>query len=80
MSRLLLVGNFGDGRINGFDPTTGALIGTALDLNGNALKIDGLWGMQFGNDTANAAHNELFFTSGPSDENTAPSVRLQVAP
>ena len=30
----LLVGNFGDGRINAFDPLTGTFLGTLQDGNG----------------------------------------------
>ncbi len=33
----LLVGNFGDGKINAFDPATGALLGTLQDANGNPI-------------------------------------------
>jgi uncharacterized protein (TIGR03118 family) len=38
----LLVGNFGDGTINVFDPTSGALLGTLSDGNGKQLVIDDL--------------------------------------
>jgi uncharacterized protein (TIGR03118 family) len=67
-SGALLVGNFGDGHINAFDATTGALKGPALDTTGAPLEIDGLWAIVFGNDTAGAPHNRLFFTAGPDDE------------
>jgi uncharacterized protein (TIGR03118 family) len=79
MSGTLLVGNFGDGRINAFDTATGALLGTALDTAGNGLVIDGLWAIVFGNDTAGAAHNQLFFTAGPNDENDGVLGRLDIA-
>src|SRR5262249_54560482 len=45
----LLVGNFGDGTINAYNPTTGAFVGQLLDDNGNAIQIGGLWGLAFGN-------------------------------
>ena len=45
----LLVGNFGDGTINAFDPTTGAFLGTLSDQSGNPLVNPGLWGLTFGN-------------------------------
>jgi len=45
----LLVGNFGDGTINAFDPLTGALVGTLADTSNHPLKVDGLWGLTFGN-------------------------------
>src|SRR5262249_1786511 len=45
----LLVGNFGDGAINAFNPTTGAFLGAVQDQKGNPIKIDGLWALKFGN-------------------------------
>lgn len=59
----LLVGNFGDGRINVFDMTTGAFIGE-LDSNGNPIVIEGLWGLLVGNGGNGGAPNELFFSAG----------------
>src|SRR5215467_13573208 len=41
----LLVGNFGDGAINAFDPTTGSLPGTLDDPQGNPIHIPGLWAL-----------------------------------
>lgn len=64
----LLVGNFGDGLINRFDPTTGAFLGSLLDAAGNPISIDGLWGLQFGNGGSGGATNTLYFTAGPGDE------------
>ena len=60
----LLVGNFGDGHINAYDPTSGSSLG-ALATSGGTLAIDGLWGLTFG---TGATANTLFFTSGPSHE------------
>ncbi|HEY4313576.1 MAG TPA: TIGR03118 family protein [Pirellulales bacterium] len=68
LSNDLLVGNFGDGTIHAYDPTTGALLGTVDDKNGNPLVMDGLWGMQFGNGLFGQDTNALFFTSGPGGE------------
>src|SRR5262245_1949672 len=48
-SNALLVGNFGDGRINAFDATTGAFLGRLRDEAGKPIKIDGLLGLAFGN-------------------------------
>ncbi|MEI6415636.1 MAG: TIGR03118 family protein, partial [Pseudomonadota bacterium] len=45
----LLVGNFGDGSINAFDPATGTYHGQMLDGSGNPLINPGLWGLKFGN-------------------------------
>jgi uncharacterized protein (TIGR03118 family) len=63
----LLVGNFGDGRINAYDPMTGEPRGTLTDSGGEALEIEGLWGLLFGNGVS-APANALMFTAGPDDE------------
>ena len=67
-SNSLLVANFGDGRINAFDPATGNYIGTLSRSNGSAITIDGLWGIAFGNGINAQPTNTLFFTGGPADE------------
>ncbi len=64
----VLVGNFGDGKINAFDPTTGTLIGTVKDAAGADIALEGLWGIAFGNGVGNQATNALFFAAGPNDE------------
>jgi uncharacterized protein (TIGR03118 family) len=76
----LLVGNFGDGHINAYDPTSGAFLSGVEDTTGAPLVIDGLWGLTFGNDTVGAAHNQLFFTAGPDDEMHGVLGRLDVVP
>ena len=67
-SNALLVGNFGNGRINAFDPATGTFLGPLLDWKGKALWIDGLWAIAFGNGKAAGPRNALFFTAGPDGE------------
>jgi uncharacterized protein (TIGR03118 family) len=67
-SKDLLIGNFGDGRINAFDPLTGAFLGALLDNAMNPIVIDGLWALSFGNGFAAGQTNELFFTAGPDEE------------
>jgi uncharacterized protein (TIGR03118 family) len=65
----LLVGNFGNGMINAFGPTTGAFVGTIDGADGNPLVIDGLWGLTVGNGSAMGGSSDaLFFTAGPNDE------------
>ncbi len=39
----LWVGNFGDGKINVYDPSTGAFIETLMRADGTPLQFDGLW-------------------------------------
>ena len=64
----LLVGNFGDGRINAFDPASGAGRGMLTLENNDPIVIDGLWGIAFGNGLNNQPANTLFFAAGPNDE------------
>jgi len=68
-SGALLVGNFGDGRINAFDKDTGEFLGQMKGPNGKApISIDGLWGLHFGNGGSGGRRNLLFFTAGPDGE------------
>ncbi len=64
----LLVGNFGDGRITAFDPTTGAQLGQLSDANNAPLAIPGLWALTFGNDLAAGSSHQLYVTAGPQAE------------
>ncbi len=64
----LLVGNFGDGKINAYDPNTGAMLGTLSDGTGAPLVIDGLWGIAFGNGLDSQPKTTLFFAAGPNGE------------
>ena len=64
----LLVGNFGDGRINAFDPTTGAFQGTLSTSPGHPIVIDGLWGLTFGNGLTAGDTTTLYYAAGPEDE------------
>jgi uncharacterized protein (TIGR03118 family) len=64
----LLVGNFGGGLINAYDATSGAFLGSLRDADHNLIKIDGLWGLRFGNGTFGTPES-LIFSAGPNDEN-----------
>jgi uncharacterized protein (TIGR03118 family) len=64
----LLVGNFGDGTINAYSPRTGRWLGTLRDEHQRKLRVDGLWGMQFGNGIAAQKTNALYYAAGPNDE------------
>ncbi len=74
----LLVGNFGDGRIHAFNPTTITsagefeAVGLLHSAAGKPIMIDGLWALQFGHGTtstsANGLTTTLFFTAGPNGE------------
>jgi uncharacterized protein (TIGR03118 family) len=67
-SNAVLVGDFGDGRINAFNPSTGAFLGQLQDAFGNPMTINGLWGLNFGNGAHQAPTTTLFFTAGIADE------------
>ncbi len=80
-SGALLVGNFGDGRINAFDPSNGTFLGQMAAPNGSPLTIDGLWGLAFGNGThGGGAANQLYFTAGPEGESHGLFGRIQAIP
>jgi uncharacterized protein (TIGR03118 family) len=66
----LLIGNFGNGRINGYRWLHGKwhFDGTLRTADGKAIKIDGLWGIGFGNDAGAGPSTTLFFAAGPDDE------------
>jgi uncharacterized protein (TIGR03118 family) len=64
----ILVGNFGDGRINAYDPTSGEFQGELRSPGGGPVAIDGLWGLRFAPATPGAGPNTLFFTAGLNDE------------
>lgn len=65
----LLVGNFGDGRINAFDPSNGTWLGTVNDTNGLPVAIQGLWALAFGNGGNGGEPHTLYFTAGLNGEN-----------
>lgn len=63
----LLVGNFGDGAINAYNPTTGHFDGQLRNEDGNVIAVNGLWGLRFGDGVAGTP-TTLFFTAGIADE------------
>jgi uncharacterized protein (TIGR03118 family) len=79
-SKDLLIGNFGDGHINVYNPTTFAFIGQVEDLGGQPLTIDKLWNLVFGNGGLNVPTNTLLFTAGIQSEQHGLMGTLTVAP
>jgi len=67
-SNALLVGNFGDGTIVGFDRRTGRQIGYLRHADGKRVVIDGLWAIFFGNGASLGRPDFLYFTAGPNGE------------
>ncbi|MGA3237771.1 MAG: TIGR03118 family protein [Bryobacteraceae bacterium] len=76
----LLVGNFGDGTINAFNPTTGAALGPLEDQNGNTISISGLWGLILGNGGSGGDANAIYFTAGTDSGKHGLLGSLQAAP
>jgi uncharacterized protein (TIGR03118 family) len=88
----ILVGDFGDGRINLFDEH-GRFRGQLSDSTGTPITIPGLWGLAFNTEDADRddevrprGHEHhgkdsprLFFTAGPGDEADGIFGYLQVA-
>jgi uncharacterized protein (TIGR03118 family) len=64
----LLISDFHEGTIGAYDAATGAFMGLLRDRNGQALKVPGIWGMQFGNGLNNQPLNTLFFAAGPNGQ------------
>lgn len=63
----ILVGNFGNGRINAYS-LNGKYLGQ-LKRENNVIVIDKLWAISFPPATAtDIDHNRLYFTAGPDDE------------
>jgi uncharacterized protein (TIGR03118 family) len=60
----LLVGNFTDGKINAFNLTTGAILGTLDDTTGKPIAIPGLWSLDFGNGAQGGDPGTLYITAG----------------
>jgi uncharacterized protein (TIGR03118 family) len=57
----LWVGNFGDEKINNYDPVTGAFLETLVTADGTALEFEGLWDLL-------PLGEGVFFTAGIADE------------
>ncbi len=56
----LLVGNFGNGEINAFDPATGAFLGTLTGPGGTPLVNQDLWALA----VSPSGGNAVYFTAG----------------
>jgi uncharacterized protein (TIGR03118 family) len=64
----LLVGNFGDGMINAYDFFLGTALGQLRDPGGAPIMNDGLWALQFGNNSTGSSPNILYLTAGLNEE------------
>jgi uncharacterized protein (TIGR03118 family) len=67
----LLVGNFGNGRIHVYSPTTPnqtTRIDVLTDPDGEPIQINGLWALRVGNGMGGGDTNTIYFTAGLDDE------------
>jgi uncharacterized protein (TIGR03118 family) len=62
----ILIGNFGDGRINAFS-SDGSFLEQLADTQSHPIVIDGLWALTFGG-AAKSSPDTLYFTAGPNQE------------
>ncbi len=76
----LLVGNFGDGKINAYNATTGAPLGTLNAVSGSAIVIPGLWSIHVGNTGKGVDPSGIYFTAGPGNELHGLLGSIQAAP
>lgn len=68
LGNALLIGNFGDGRIHGYNATTGAYLHAIADSAGMPITASGLWGISFGNGARNQPASVLFLAAGTNGE------------
>jgi uncharacterized protein (TIGR03118 family) len=76
----LLIGNFGNGEINAFNPVTGAFVGTLDGLNGMPLTNDFLWSLYFGNGAKGFSSDTLYFTAGIDNQREGLLGEINVSP
>ncbi len=79
-SNMLLVGNFGNGLINVYDPLAGTSMGALQNPSGGAISISGLWALQVGNGKSGGDANAVYFTAGPGNQQHGLLGSLQAAP
>jgi uncharacterized protein (TIGR03118 family) len=63
----VVIGSFGDGKLNLYGLGSGASLGQLKDARGQAIAIEGLWGIVAAPRLPGDSP-ELFFASGPGDE------------
>jgi uncharacterized protein (TIGR03118 family) len=71
LANQLLIGNFGNGAINAYNPTTGEFVAKMSNPHGQAIVIDGLWSLRVGSSitgSSNFGPDTVFFTAGPNGE------------
>jgi uncharacterized protein (TIGR03118 family) len=64
----LLIGQFGDGEILAYDPTTDQFLGTINGMNGLPIVDPFLWSLEFRTGGANVNLDALYFTAGYNNQ------------
>lgn len=79
---LLVTNNLNvSGTVNSFSAFNGQYLGTVTDTTGKNIKIDQLWGIEFGGGSSNNGEtNQLFFTAGPKNNQAGTFGVITVAP
>jgi uncharacterized protein (TIGR03118 family) len=84
LSGTLIVGNFGDGRLNGYAKDASGVwqhVDQLRDANGLAVSVSGLWGIAFGKDAPNnGPSTTMFFAAGIQDETHGLFGTIRAAP
>jgi uncharacterized protein (TIGR03118 family) len=76
----LLIGNFGNGQINAYDPLSNALVGQIDGPNGAPLVIPGLWALAFRTGGTGVNTSALYFSAGPNGQRDGLFGSIQVVP
>jgi uncharacterized protein (TIGR03437 family) len=76
----LLVGNFGDGRINVFDLATLNSLGPIMDTSGNPIAVSGLWALMAGNGGNGGDSGAVYFAAGTGGQLHGLIGSIQAAP
>lgn len=67
---LLITNNSSGGIINGFNLTTGKFVDAIKNSSGEAIHLNGIWGIEFGGGSSNNGKTtQLYWTAGPNDTN-----------
>jgi uncharacterized protein (TIGR03118 family) len=80
LSNMVLIGNFGDGVINAYNPDSGAFVDSIKNAAGQPIANPGLWGMSFGNGARNQPATTLYFAAGIANEVDGLYGRIDLGP
>jgi uncharacterized protein (TIGR03118 family) len=76
----LLIGNFGSGEIDAFNPANDAFLGMLDGSGGSPLVNSGLWAIDFGNGAQGTSTTALYFNAGINGEKDGLFGEIQATP